>query len=240
MDSCNRQFPEFSTIIHKMIKNYLNSRRKMKRSKEHSGLDSVDAHSASTEHKVKNNIKAEQILAKAIENESENAKRMRMGLEPISQCMPGRAKLPSGGNQVKPLSESYQEKPYSGDSNLEPPSGGNFLEPLLGGNQSKLPQGIIHLKPPLGGNQVKLSSKVDPAEPSSGVSHGEFNIVPSIESTHSVSNVLSRDELKSTGSIHQLVKGYRESAAFLLRYADELEHLLQIQPKKAKQFNEMF
>jgi hypothetical protein len=33
-------------------------------------------------------VQAEQLLAKACENESENAKRMRMGLEPISQPMP--------------------------------------------------------------------------------------------------------------------------------------------------------
>ena len=33
-------------------------------------------------------VQAEQLLARACENESENAKRMRMGLEPISQPMP--------------------------------------------------------------------------------------------------------------------------------------------------------
>ena len=33
------------------------------------------------------------------------------------------------------------------------------------------------------------------------------------------------------GAVRQLVTGYRESAAFPLRSADELEHLLQIQPK---------
>ena len=32
-------------------------------------------------------------------------------------------------------------------------------------------------------------------------------------------------------AVRQLITGYRESAAFLLRSADELEHLLQIQPK---------
>ena len=32
-------------------------------------------------------------------------------------------------------------------------------------------------------------------------------------------------------AVRQLVTGYRESAAFLLRSADEPEHLLQIQPK---------
>ena len=33
------------------------------------------------------------------------------------------------------------------------------------------------------------------------------------------------------GAVKQLITGYRESAAFLLRSADELENLLQIQPK---------
>ena len=33
-------------------------------------------------------VQAEQILATACENESENAKRMRVGLEPVSQPMP--------------------------------------------------------------------------------------------------------------------------------------------------------
>jgi len=32
-------------------------------------------------------------------------------------------------------------------------------------------------------------------------------------------------------AVRQLITGYRESAAFLLRSADELEHLIQIQPK---------
>lgn len=33
-------------------------------------------------------VQAEQILAQACENESHNAKRMRLGLEPVSQPMP--------------------------------------------------------------------------------------------------------------------------------------------------------
>lgn len=33
-------------------------------------------------------MQAEQILAQACENESHNAKRMRLGLEPVSQPMP--------------------------------------------------------------------------------------------------------------------------------------------------------
>lgn len=34
-------------------------------------------------------VQAEQILAQACENESHNAKRMRLGLEPVTQPMPG-------------------------------------------------------------------------------------------------------------------------------------------------------
>jgi len=33
-------------------------------------------------------VQAEQILAQACENESHNAKRMRLGLEPVSQPLP--------------------------------------------------------------------------------------------------------------------------------------------------------
>jgi hypothetical protein len=33
-------------------------------------------------------VQAEQILAQACENESQNAKRMRLGLEPVSQPLP--------------------------------------------------------------------------------------------------------------------------------------------------------
>ena len=45
-------------------------------------------------------VQAEQLLARACENESENAKRMRMGLEPISQPMPViTTTLPSIGSE---------------------------------------------------------------------------------------------------------------------------------------------
>lgn len=42
---------------------------------------------------------AEQILAFACENESENAKRMRLGLEPVSQPMPT---LPAATVSIEP------------------------------------------------------------------------------------------------------------------------------------------
>ena len=84
-DSCTRQFPEFAPRARKRIRTYLKSCRRTKRTREQAGLDGVNARPAPP-HLT--SIQAEQLLAKACENESENAKRMRMGLEPISQPMP--------------------------------------------------------------------------------------------------------------------------------------------------------
>lgn len=85
IDSCTRQFPEFAPRARKRIRTYLKSCRRTKRSREQAGLDAVNSRPAPP-HLT--SIQAEQLLAKACENESENAKRMRMGLEPISQPMP--------------------------------------------------------------------------------------------------------------------------------------------------------
>ena len=85
IDSCTRQFPEFAPRARKRIRTYLKSCRRTKRTREQAGLDGVNARPAPP-HLT--SIQAEQLLAKACENESENAKRMRMGLEPISQPMP--------------------------------------------------------------------------------------------------------------------------------------------------------
>ena len=85
IDSCTRQFPEFAPRARKRIRTYLKSCRRTKRSREQAGLDGVNTRPAPP-HLT--SIQAEQLLAKACENESENAKRMRMGLEPISQPMP--------------------------------------------------------------------------------------------------------------------------------------------------------
>merc|ERR1719284_2030717 len=82
IDSCTRQFPEFAPRARKRIRTYLKSCRRTKRTREQAGLDGVNARPAPP-HLT--SIQAEQLLAKACENESENAKRMRMGLEPISQ-----------------------------------------------------------------------------------------------------------------------------------------------------------
>merc|ERR1719328_68711 len=84
IDSCTRQFPEYSERARKRIRTYLKSCRRTKRSREQAGLDINNR--PTPPHLT--SVLAEQLLAKACENESENAKRMRMGLEPISQPMP--------------------------------------------------------------------------------------------------------------------------------------------------------
>lgn len=83
IDSCARQFPEFAERSRKRIRTYLKSCRRNKRTRE--GWESstsrpTPAHLTS--------VQAEQILAIACENESNNAKRMRIGLDPISQSVP--------------------------------------------------------------------------------------------------------------------------------------------------------
>merc|ERR1719507_1213464 len=84
IDSCTRQFPEYSERARKRIRTYLKSCRRTKRSREQAGLDTNNR--PTPPHLT--SVHAEQLLARACENEAENAKRMRMGMEPISQALP--------------------------------------------------------------------------------------------------------------------------------------------------------
>ncbi|KAJ1526670.1 hypothetical protein ONE63_008252 [Megalurothrips usitatus] len=84
IDSCTRQFPEFAERARKRIRTYLKSCRRNKRTRDSNGT--WDAARPTPAHLT--SVQAEQILATACENESHNAKRMRLGLEPVSQPMP--------------------------------------------------------------------------------------------------------------------------------------------------------
>lgn len=83
IDSCTRQFPEFSERARKRIRTYLKSCRRNKKTRE--GWE-PNASRPTPAHLT--SVQAEQILANACENESMNAKRMRIGLDPISQTAP--------------------------------------------------------------------------------------------------------------------------------------------------------
>ena len=107
IDSCARQFPEFSDRSRKRIRTYLKSCRRNKKMRD--GWDNtvslmvgneetpILSHTATNFFVFPQNrptpahltsVQAEQILAIACENESMNAKRMRIGLEPITHAIP--------------------------------------------------------------------------------------------------------------------------------------------------------
>lgn len=98
LDSCLRQFPEFGERARKRIRTYLKSCRRHKRARDHpDAAYSVAGTAASvgalpspnrTMPSHLTSVVAEQILAQACENENQNAKRLRLGLEPISQPLP--------------------------------------------------------------------------------------------------------------------------------------------------------
>ncbi|XP_060807146.1 nucleolar protein 4 [Amyelois transitella] len=98
IDSCTRQFPEFAERARKRIRTYLKSCRRNKKvrgdgpttgnggSTSGSGNAWDSAVRPTPAHLT--SVQAEHILAQACENESLNAKRMRLGLDPVSQPMP--------------------------------------------------------------------------------------------------------------------------------------------------------
>lgn len=91
IDSCARQFPEFAERARKRIRTYLKSCRRNKKVRGDTPATSTgvswDAAVRPTPAHL-TSVQAEHILAQACENESLNAKRMRLGLDPVSQPMP--------------------------------------------------------------------------------------------------------------------------------------------------------
>ncbi|KAL4716425.1 hypothetical protein ACJJTC_015853 [Scirpophaga incertulas] len=97
IDSCTRQFPEFAERARKRIRTYLKSCRRNKKVRTEGPLAGNGGSTTATstwDTAVRptpahlTSVQAEHILAQACENESLNAKRMRLGLEPVSQPMP--------------------------------------------------------------------------------------------------------------------------------------------------------
>ncbi|XP_012550855.1 nucleolar protein 4 isoform X1 [Bombyx mandarina] len=97
IDSCTRQFPEFAERARKRIRTYLKSCRRNKKVRGDvptSGSGNTPGSGSAWDSTVRptpahlTSVQAEHILAQACENESLNAKRMRLGLDPVSQPMP--------------------------------------------------------------------------------------------------------------------------------------------------------
>ncbi|XP_063388188.1 nucleolar protein 4 isoform X1 [Cydia fagiglandana] len=98
IDSCTRQFPEFAERARKRIRTYLKSCRRNKKVRGDGPTTGNGGNATGTTNAWDTavrptpahltSVQAEHILAQACENESLNAKRMRLGLDPVSQPMP--------------------------------------------------------------------------------------------------------------------------------------------------------
>ncbi len=244
-------------------------------------------------------VQAEQMLARACENEAENAKRMRMGMEPVSQPLPiapshqqltysaapmdiitaaaaggGGAGIPAhlaaaagGGGLVScsPLTltvtmtdnkTKMEYKPEhlatllsataaaGGQMNAGVPVSVNgapatvqYRQVLAAQPQPQQPppptppqQLTVYTQPtappqppqPMMANGIGLplptNGQIDAGKKGAG-----GGILPPL-----LNHKLNGTEMTA---VRQLITGYRESAAFLLRSADELEHLIQMQQK---------
>ncbi|TEA32807.1 hypothetical protein DBR06_SOUSAS4210130 [Sousa chinensis] len=213
IESCSRQFPEFQERARKRIRTYLKSCRRMKK-------NGMEMTRPTPPHLT--SAMAENILAAACESETRKAaKRMRLEIYPSSQDEPiALDKQHSRDSAAIPHSTyslpapSYSQDPvyvngglnysYRGygalGSNLQPPAS------LQTGNHSNGP--------------TDLSMK-------GGASNTSTTPTPT-PSSNSTSRTMPTAQLSPTeiSAVRQLIAGYRESAAFLLRSADELENLI--------------
>ncbi|XP_051467446.1 nucleolar protein 4 isoform X1 [Apus apus] len=221
IDSCRRQFPEYQERARKRIRTYLKSCRRMKRS----GFEMsrpIPSHLTSAV--------AESILASACESESRNAaKRMRLDRQQ---------------DEAAPADKQYKQEPAQVTYSTSAVSSTQEVLYINGNGTYS-----YHSYRGLGGGLLNLndasSSDLQPTSTTAATQHcipGTTNVQsPSSSgptdlsmkrqlatSSGSSSSSSSRPQLSPTeiNAVRQLVAGYRESAAFLLRSADELENLI--------------
>ncbi|PSN37028.1 hypothetical protein C0J52_26646 [Blattella germanica] len=262
IDSCTRQFPEFAERARKRIRTYLKSCRRNKRSRETNGAwDAVRITRPTPAHLT--SVQAEQILAQACENESHNAKRMRLGLEPVSQPLP---LLPSStvSTDSRPASMDHYSSPVVVSSDAatkpalsttinatiksEPPSlhsveTGLSLSPAFNpAATAKSVNTTASIGTTVNGSATSSAAPTalyrpnfsqafqraattgpypNPLFPTPQFGSGPTDL--SMKTKPLLSHKLNTAEM---AAVRQLITGYRESAAFLLRSADELEQLL--------------
>ncbi|NWU67056.1 NOL4L protein, partial [Pterocles burchelli] len=210
IESCSRQFPEFQERARKRIRTYLKSCRRMKKN----GMEMVSGHPAAPPLAAAPGQR--NILAAACESETRKAaKRMRLEIYQTSQDEPialdkqhSRDSTAITHSSYSLPASSYSQDPvyingslnysYRGYGSL----GGSLQPPasLQTGNHSNGP--------------TDLSMKGGAAS--------------STAPANSTSRGMQAAQLSPTeiSAVRQLIAGYRESAAFLLRSADELENLI--------------
>ncbi|XP_035173749.1 nucleolar protein 4 isoform X2 [Oxyura jamaicensis] len=221
IDSCRRQFPEYQERARKRIRTYLKSCRRMKRS----GFEMsrpIPSHLTSAV--------AESILASACESESRNAaKRMRLDRQQDEAAPADKqykqepAQVTYSTSAVSSTQEvlyingngTYSYHSYRGLGggllNLNDASSSDLQPPSTTATSQHCVPGTTNVQSPSNSGPTDLSMKRQLAT-----------------SSGSSSSTSSRPQLSPTeiNAVRQLVAGYRESAAFLLRSADELENLI--------------
>jgi hypothetical protein len=213
IESCSRQFPEFQERARKRIRTYLKSCRRMKK-------NGMEMTRPTPPHLT--SAMAENILAAACESETRKAaKRMRLEIYQSSQDEPialdkqhsrdsaaithSTYSLPASSYSQDPVyvngGLNYSYRGYGAlSSNLQPSAS------LQTGNHSNGPTDL----------SMKGGASTTPTPPTP------------TPSSNSTSRTMSTAQLSPTeiSAVRQLIAGYRESAAFLLRSADELENLI--------------
>ncbi|KAK4297974.1 hypothetical protein Pmani_029635 [Petrolisthes manimaculis] len=228
IDACARQFPEFADRTRKRIRTYLKSCRRNKRTRDSNGWETPSR--PTPPHLT--SIQAEQILASACENEAQNAKRMRLGLEPVAQPNPLNPQPPPQVASDKPVAmvdtvvktESNAPHVSALAKALERPmsdtkvmNGSTIFQSSFQQNFQKvttLTGSTVHTQPGL----TPLLATTSAPMLSNGPT--DLSVKGTAKPTRPTLNAVE------VAAVRQLITGYRESAAFLLRSADELENLL--------------
>ncbi|XP_051805459.1 nucleolar protein 4-like isoform X2 [Acanthochromis polyacanthus] len=223
IESCSRQFPEFQERARKRIRTYLKSCRRMKKN----GMETRPTPPHLT------SAMAENILAAACESESRNAaKRMRLETYHDEQISLDKPSGGSGGSLREPASlahsayslaasafSSQDTQLYINGAGLSygyrgyPGLGAAMQHPVSLTTSAAAQSNDLSMKSLSAANIVNASATANSlgGRGSGGAGGG------------GASTQLSQPEITA---VRQLIAGYRESAAFLLRSADELENLI--------------
>ncbi|RZB40640.1 hypothetical protein BDFB_004036 [Asbolus verrucosus] len=259
IDSCTRQFPEFAERARKRIRTYLKSCRRNKRARDPNSP--WDATRPTPAHLT--SVQAEQILATACENESHNAKRMRLGLEPVSQPMP----ILPGAQPTDTTAPINRGLDFSNNTPVKIEVDAVSTAFPSSTTPSTTPNSVskgLSLTPDLKTSAMSVSNALGATAMNGiGISStagsaptamyrpnfsqafqraGPYPLFPGANPFGTGTGLLTNgptdlsmkqkpllNHKLSTGemaAVRQLITGYRESAAFLLRSADELEQLL--------------
>uniref|UniRef100_A0A8C8JH97 Nucleolar protein 4 helical domain-containing protein n=1 Tax=Oncorhynchus tshawytscha TaxID=74940 RepID=A0A8C8JH97_ONCTS len=218
IESCSRQFPEFELRARKRIRTYLKSCRRMKKN----GMETRPTPPHLT------SAMAENILAAACESETRKAaKRMRLDVY--------QAHVSALGTELSPLDKPSSREPaslahsayslaasaYSQDQ-LYINGGLNYSYRGYGGLGASMQHPVSLTTATAQSNgptDLSMKSLVSNSSSASSNSHGRSGG----GGGSGASAQLSPTEITA---VRQLIAGYRESAAFLLRSADELETLI--------------